>query len=93
VPGTPLTFKESETVPIAMTTAEYPVADALQPLFPTLIGKGMKYFELKGDPENGSLAKSESPLNVSTAQFEFYHFMKHRSVSYSAEVRQLVGIM
>jgi len=40
-----------------MTSTDYPMADGLQPLFPTLIGKGMQYFELKSDAENGEIAK------------------------------------
>ena len=42
----------------------YPIAEGLGPLFPTLIGKGMKYFELTADPK-GELLKSDKPLNVS----------------------------
>ena len=73
-----------------MTMSDYPMADGLQPLFPTLIGKGMQYFELKSDLENGSIAKSDTPKNVSQTQFVYLSFFKHRSVLYSAEVKQLV---
>jgi hypothetical protein len=56
VPRTPVTYAEGATVPISMAARDYPMADALQPLFPTLIGQGMQYFELKSDAENGTLA-------------------------------------
>ena len=48
-------------MPISMESTDYPMADGLQPLFPTLIGKGMQYFELKSDEENGTIAKQDSP--------------------------------
>jgi hypothetical protein len=54
-----------------MTKSDYPMADGLQPLFPTLIDKGMQYFELKSDQENGTLAKSDTPINVSGTQFRY----------------------
>jgi len=43
----------------------YPIADGLDKMFPTLIGKGMKYFELESDDAKGVFAKSEKPLKVS----------------------------
>ena len=52
-------------MPIALTESDYPMAEGLDKLFPTLIERGMKYFELKSDAENGALAKSENPTNVS----------------------------
>ena len=61
-----MTYAEGATVPISVAARDYPMADALQPLFPTLIGRGMQYFELKSDAENGTLAQSDTPLNVSS---------------------------
>lgn len=63
-PGTPQALEECDSVPIKLHTEAYPIAEGLGPLFPTLLGKGMSYFELKGDAENGTLAKSERPLNL-----------------------------
>ena len=53
----------------------YPIAEGLGPLFPTLIGKGIKYFELTADT-NGEHLKSDKPLNVS-------NFYKNFNFGYS----------
>ena len=69
VPGTPSALANSEKTKILLKEDHYPIADGLEKMFPTLIGKGMKYFELKSDDANGSWAKSEKPMKVSPQKF------------------------
>lgn len=57
-------MEEAESVPIKLHAEDYPIADGLDKLFPTLLANGMKYFELRGDQENGTLAKSDRPLRL-----------------------------
>ena len=56
-------MKNLATDKIRLYEEDYPIVDGLKELFPTLIGSGMKYFELKSD-SNGVLAKSDKPLKV-----------------------------
>ena len=49
----------------------YPIADGLSNLFPTLIGKGMKYYQLAQDDQNGQVQRSDTPLRVSIESRNF----------------------
>jgi hypothetical protein len=53
IPGTPAALANSENTKILLKEEQYPIAEGLDKLFPTLLGKGMKYFELKTDDANG----------------------------------------
>ena len=76
VPGTPSALANSEKTKILLKENHYPIADGLDKMFPTLIGKGMKYFELQSDDAKGVFAKSEKPLKVSNQQC---YLMTYRS--------------
>ena len=66
VPTIPTSIEQAGEVPVTLHEEQYPIAEGLETLFPTLLGKaGMKYFELRQDAKNGALAKSERPLRVS----------------------------
>ena len=62
-PITPSILEECVDEPVILKDADYPIADGLAALFPTLIGKGMKYYELSFN-DNGDPAKSDKPMNV-----------------------------
>jgi hypothetical protein len=64
VPGTPTSLSNSDKEQITLHQEDYKIEEGLQALFPTLIGGGMKYLELKSDPA-GTWAKSDKPLKVS----------------------------
>jgi hypothetical protein len=55
IPGTPASLADVATTKVTLKEEVYPIAEALSPLFPTLIGAGMKYFELAADPVDGGL--------------------------------------
>ena len=76
MPGTPSALANSEKTKILLKENHYPIADGLDKMFPTLIGKGMKYFELQSDDAKGVFAKSEKPLKVSNQQS---NLILHRS--------------
>lgn len=40
-------------MPITLKETEYPMVEGLEELFPTLINKGMKYFEIKAEDDKG----------------------------------------
>jgi len=51
---------------VSLHEESYPIAAGLDALFPTLLGNGgMKYYELRADVQNGTLAKSDKPIKVS----------------------------
>jgi len=64
IPQIPLALKESHVTAVKLHEESYPIAEGLTALFPTLLGPGMKYFELRQD-HNGALAKSDRPIKVS----------------------------
>lgn len=72
MPGTPNALADAESIPVTLKEEQYPIAAGLESLFPTLLSKGMKYFELGADATNGRLLKSDKPLNVS---FNFIIFI------------------
>jgi hypothetical protein len=49
---------------ITLKQSDYPINEALNPIFPSLLGKGMKYLELQKS-ESGEVPRSERPLKVS----------------------------
>lgn len=64
VPGTPEPLANIDKSKISLVEDNFPIDEKLEPLFPTLIGGGMKYFEMKLDA-TGERVKSEKPLRVS----------------------------
>lgn len=64
MPGTPSALANSEKTKILLKESHYPIGEGLDKMFPTLIGKGMKYFELESDDAKGTWAKSEKPLKI-----------------------------
>lgn len=64
MPNIPQALDYSDTTPISLHEGDFPIDPKLEPLFPTLMGKGMKYVELRSDEENGKLAKSDKPLRI-----------------------------
>ena len=47
IPEVPLTLANIVSEKIIQHEEAFPIADGLDKLFPTLIGKGMKYFEMR----------------------------------------------
>lgn len=72
IPGTPSALANSEKTKILLKENHYPIAEGLDKMFPTLINKGMKYFELQSDDTNGVWAKSEKPMKVSQLRINSY---------------------
>ena len=81
MPNIPQALDYSDTTPISLHEGDFPIDPKLEPLFPTLMGKGMKYVELRSDEENGKLAKSDKPLRVSIIKNCSLTFF-YRSVAY-----------
>jgi len=52
-PITPTVLSSCTEKKVTLKEDTYPIDEGLHPLFPTLIGKGMKYFELNFDEEKG----------------------------------------
>jgi hypothetical protein len=63
IPRVPSTLSSIDTQKMSLHEEQYPIAEGLDKLFPTLLGKGMKYLELKQDP-SGAVVKSEKPLRL-----------------------------
>jgi hypothetical protein len=59
-----LTLSKIQTEKITLLEENYPINEGLNEHFPTLIQKGMKYYELKLD-QTGEINKSNKPLRVS----------------------------
>mmetsp|Transcript_1163 Transcript_1163/g.2127 ORF Transcript_1163/g.2127 Transcript_1163/m.2127 type:complete len:555 (-) Transcript_1163:2011-3675(-) len=63
IPKSPLALGNIQTQKVKLTQGDYPIKEGLEKMFPTLIGKGMKYLELTADP-SGAIAKSAKPLKI-----------------------------
>ena len=63
VPITPNALKECTSKKMVLKESSYPIDEGLQPLFPTLIDKGMKYLELSQDG-SGAVEQSSVPLRL-----------------------------
>ena len=53
VPITPSVLSSCTEQKVTLKEDTYAIEDGLKPLFPTLIGNGMKYFELDFDEAKG----------------------------------------
>jgi hypothetical protein len=63
IPRSPATLANIETTKLVVSEEEFPIKKELDPIFPSLLGKGMKYLELKRD-DSGKILKSDKPLKV-----------------------------
>jgi hypothetical protein len=66
VPGCPESLSDIENNKVSLAREAYPADESFNQLFPTLLSKEMPYLQLKSDPQNGELLRSEQPLRVTT---------------------------
>lgn len=59
----PKTLENLHTEKLVLHEEDFPINKDLTPLFPTLIGGGMKYFEFRNDA-GGEVIKSPKPLRI-----------------------------
>lgn len=60
----PLTLANLHSEKLVLHEEDFPIPENLTPLFPTLIGSGMKYFEFRNKAD-GEVIKTTKPLRVS----------------------------
>ena len=77
MPGTPAALADIADQRITLhEEASQAMAAGLDAVFPTLINRGMKYYELRTDPK-GALARSDTPIKVShpfSSKFDQFSF-------------------